>query len=85
MKITDSDTLADRVDVDLHVFHTLMMHGIGGEIDRIDDAVHEDGAREEAMELIKNLAMRGSLGHVNGHIVILGISTRAGDDRLPLR
>jgi hypothetical protein len=40
MKITDSDTLADRVDVDLHVFHTLMMHGIGGEIDRIDGAVH---------------------------------------------
>jgi hypothetical protein len=53
MEITDNDTLADRVDVDLHVFHTLMMHRIGGEIDRIDGTIHEDGAREEAMELIK--------------------------------
>jgi hypothetical protein len=47
--ITCSDTLADEVQVDLHVHRTLMLHEIGGEVDRADViAVNECVAPREA-------------------------------------
>jgi hypothetical protein len=43
--IADCDTLEDEVEVDLHVFCTLMLHMIGGEVDRANVvAVDEGGA-----------------------------------------
>jgi nucleoside-triphosphatase THEP1 len=51
--VIDSDTLADEVQVDLHVLRALMLHGIGGEIHRADVvAVDEGGALEGAVELL---------------------------------
>jgi hypothetical protein len=32
--VTDSDPLTDKVQIDLHVFRAMMLHEIGGEVDR---------------------------------------------------
>jgi hypothetical protein len=32
--VTGGDPLADKVHVDFHVLHALMLHEIGGEVDR---------------------------------------------------
>jgi hypothetical protein len=52
--ITDSDTLADVVHVDLHVLHAPILHVIGGEVHRADIvAVDEGGALKGAVELLE--------------------------------
>jgi hypothetical protein len=33
------DTLADEVEVDLHVLRALMLHGVGGEVDHAEVAI----------------------------------------------
>jgi hypothetical protein len=73
--IAGSDTLADEVEVDLHVLRALMLHEIGGEIDRADViAVDKGGAREGAAELMKKLAEPESLDHSIGHSAMLDLS-----------
>jgi hypothetical protein len=43
--VTGSDTFEHEVQVDLHMFRALMLHGVGGEVDRADVvAVDEGGA-----------------------------------------
>jgi nucleoside-triphosphatase THEP1 len=45
--VTTPDPLVDKVQVDLYVLHVLMLHGIGGEVDRADVVVvDEAGALE---------------------------------------
>jgi hypothetical protein len=45
VNITDGDTLVNEVKVELHVLHAMLLHGIGGEVDRVDVvAVDEGGA-----------------------------------------
>jgi hypothetical protein len=41
--VTFSDTLADEVWVDLHMLRALMLHGIGGEVDRADVVAVDEG------------------------------------------
>ena len=63
----------------------LMLHEIGGYIDRVDVvAVDEGGTLERAMELLEKLAQPGSLVHVIGHSVVLVLGAGARDDRLAL-
>jgi hypothetical protein len=84
--IADKDTLADEVDVDLHMLHALMLHELGGEVDRANVvAVDEGGTREGVVELMKKLTELGNLGHVIGLSVILGLSAGVRYDELPLR
>jgi hypothetical protein len=84
--ISDSDTLTDEVEVDLHLLHVLLLHGIGGEVDRTDVvAIDEGGTCEGAVQLMKKLTEPGILGHTIGHNVILGLSAWAWDDELMLR
>jgi hypothetical protein len=55
--VTGSDTLADEVQVNLHVLCALMLHGIGGEVDRADVvAVDEGGALKGIVELMEELS-----------------------------
>jgi hypothetical protein len=78
--------LADEMKIDFHMFRALMLHKIGGEVDRADAVVvNEGGAIEGAVELLQKLADLGGLGHAVGHNAILGLSVGAGDDELPLR
>jgi hypothetical protein len=73
------------VQVDIHVFRALMLHGIGGEEDCVDVvAVDEGGALKGAMELLEELAQPGGLWHVVGHVAVFGLCAGAGDDGLPL-
>jgi hypothetical protein len=73
------------VQVDLHVLRALMLHGIGGEVDCTDVvAVDEGGALEGTVELVEELSQPGSLCHAVGHDAVLGLSTGARDDGLPL-
>jgi hypothetical protein len=52
--IADSDTLADKVEVDLHVLHAIVLDGIDGEIDSADVVtVYKSGARKRAMKLLE--------------------------------
>jgi hypothetical protein len=74
----------DEVQVDIHVLLALMLHGIGGEVDRTDVvAVDEGGALKGTMELVEELSQLGGLCHTVGHGAVLGLSAGARDDRLP--
>jgi hypothetical protein len=82
--VTGSDTVADEVQVDLHVLRALMLHGIGGELNRADVvAVDEGGALKGTVELVEELSQPGGLCHAVGHGAVLGLSAGARDDRLP--
>jgi hypothetical protein len=47
--IADNDTLADEVEVDLHVLCVLMLHRIGGEVDRADVITVDEGGAHERL------------------------------------
>jgi hypothetical protein len=73
------------VQVDLHVFRALMLHGIGGEVDLADVvAIDEASALERAVELVEKLTQPGGLCHAVGHNAALGLLAGVGDDGLPL-
>ena len=75
----------DEVQVDLHVLRSLMLHDIGGEVDRTDVvAVDESGALKGTAELVEELAQPGGLCHAVGHGTVLGLSAGARDDGLTL-
>jgi hypothetical protein len=51
------------VEVDLHVLRALVLDEVGGEVDRVDVvAVDKGGAREGAVELLKQLTEPDCLG-----------------------
>jgi hypothetical protein len=73
------------MQVDLYVLRALMLHEVGGEVDRTDVvAVDESGALEGTVELVEELTQPGGLGHTVGHGTVLGLSAGARDDGLPL-
>jgi hypothetical protein len=75
--------LMDEVKVDLHVLRALMLHSIGGEVDRIDIvAADEGGVLEGAMELLQKLAEQGDIDHDVGHNTALSLSAGARDNGL---
>jgi hypothetical protein len=75
----------DEVQADLHMLRALMLHGIGGEVDRADAvAVDESGALKGAMELLEKLAQPGGLCHAVGYNTVLDLCAGAGVDGLSL-
>jgi hypothetical protein len=74
------------VKIDLYVIRVLMLHEIGGEVDRADVvAVDEGGALEGGVELLETLTEPRGFGHAVGHNAILGLIAEARDDGMPLR
>ena len=72
----------DEVQVDLHVLRALMLHEIGGDVDRADVvAIDEAGALKGVVE---KLARSEGLYHFAGHNTVLNLCARAGNDRLTL-
>jgi hypothetical protein len=60
-----------------------MLHGIGGEIDRIDVvAVDESGALEGVVELLEKLAQPRGLGHAIRHNTVLDLCAWRPDDEV---
>ena len=55
--IADSNPVANKVQIDLHIFRPLMLNGIGGEIHGADIvAVDERAIVERAVELRQELS-----------------------------
>ena len=55
--IADSDPVTNKVQVDLHMLHPLMMNGVGGEVHGADVvAVDECALGERAVELRQELS-----------------------------
>jgi hypothetical protein len=77
-------THLDEVQVDLHVLRVLMLHEIGGEVDRADVVVDEGVTLEGATKLLEKLAQLGGLCHAVGHSAVLGLDAGARDDGLSL-
>jgi hypothetical protein len=75
----------DEVEVDLDMPCTLVLNGVGGEVDGADVIVVDESAlRQQSMELLEELSEPTSFSHVVGHGMILSLSARAGDDVLAL-
>jgi hypothetical protein len=83
--ITDGNMFADEVKVDLDMLCTLMLNGVGGEVDGADVVtVDESVLRQRSMELLEELSEPTSFSHTVDHDTILSLDTRAGDDVLAL-
>jgi hypothetical protein len=83
---TGGDIITDEVEIDLYMLGPLVLHGVGGEVDRADVvAVDQRAPGEGTVNLGEELPEPGSLCHAVGHGTVLRLDTRAGDDRLALR
>jgi hypothetical protein len=67
--ITDDNAFPNEVEVDLNILCTLMLNGIGGEVDGVDVV---------AMELLEELPKPTSFSHAVGHDAILSLEARSG-------
>jgi hypothetical protein len=60
VNVTESDTLADEVQVDLHVLRALILHGTGGECADVGEecadvvAIDEGDALKGVLELLES-------------------------------
>ena len=80
--ITDSDPVANEVQVDLHMLRPLMLNEVGEEIHGADVvAVDERALGGRVMELCQKLSESGRFRHAVSDSTVL---RRAGDNRLPL-
>ena len=83
--IADSDSVANEVQVDLHMLRPLMLNGVGGEVHGADVvAVDERALGERAMELRQELSKSGRLRHAVSDSTELRLGIGGGDHRLPL-
>jgi hypothetical protein len=82
---TNGNLLSDEMKINLHLFHALMLNGVGGEVHGPDVVtVDESAARWRSLELMQELAQSGGLSHTIGDGTVLGFGAGAGDDSLPL-
>jgi hypothetical protein len=83
--ITDGNTFPNEVEVDLDMLRTLMLNGVGGEVDDADVvAVDESVVWQRSMELLNELPEPTSFSHVVDHGAILSLGARLGDNVLAL-
>jgi hypothetical protein len=75
-KITNGDSLSDKVKIDLNVLGALMLHRIGGHVDGTNVvAVHQCGAPKRGMQLQEKLAQPGCFCNSVSHRAIFSFST----------
>ena len=88
MKNTDSadgDPFTDKVKVNLHVLGTLMLDGVGGEVDGADVvAVDKGGGLHGLVEFLKELLQPGDFSNPIRNCPILGLGTGPRDSGLAL-
>ena len=83
--IADSDPVANKVQVDLHMLRPLMLNRVGGEVDGADVVtVDECALGEWAVKLSHELSEPGRLRHAVSNSPVLRLGTGAGDNRLSL-
>jgi hypothetical protein len=62
------------VEVDLNMLCTLVLNGVGGEVDDADViAVDESALCQQSMELLEELPKPTSFSHAVGHDAILSL------------
>jgi hypothetical protein len=83
--ITDGNAFRDEVEVDLDMLCALVLNEVDGEVDGADVvAVDESALRQRSMELLKEPPEPTSFSYAVGHVAILSLGARAGDDVLAL-
>jgi hypothetical protein len=83
--ITDGNAFLNEVEVDLNMLHTLVLNGIGGEVDGANVVTVDESAHWQwSMVLLEELPEPTSSGHAVGHGVILSLDTQSGDNILAL-
>jgi hypothetical protein len=79
--ITDGNAFPNEVEVDLDMLCTLVLNGVGGEVDDADFvAVDESALWQRSMELLEELSEPTNFGHD----AILRLGARSRDDVLAL-
>jgi hypothetical protein len=72
------DPFADKVKIDLDMFHALVLDEVGGEVDDADVVAENQGAHgQQTMELLEQLTEPGHLSHVVGDGAVLGLGAGA--------
>jgi hypothetical protein len=83
--LSQSNPLADEVNVDLDVLRATMVDRISGHIDSANIiTVHDGRTSNGRVELLEKLTKPTALDHGMGNHAVLSLSTRAGDGRLAL-
>jgi hypothetical protein len=76
---------ANKVQINLHMLHPLMLNQVDGEVHSADIvAVDERALGEWAVKLSQELPKPRCLSHAVSKSPVLRLNTRAGDNRLPL-
>jgi hypothetical protein len=84
--ISDSNTLTDKVKINLNMLGALILNGVDGEVDGADVVtVDQSGTRLGDVQLHKQLTKPTHLCHIVGHSAILRLSARMRDGMLTLR
>ena len=77
MKHTDSpnsDPFPDEVKVDFHMLGTLMLNGVGGEIDCADVVAVDDGGRSQRMmQLLQKLLQPSDFSDAVGNRTVFSL------------
>jgi hypothetical protein len=85
MNISNGDTPANEVKINLNMLGALMLDRVGGEVDRADVvAVDQGGSRQGVVQLQKQLMEPTLLCHTVGYGAVLRLRTRTGDNVLTL-
>ena len=85
-EITNGNTLADEVEINLNMLRALMLNRVGGHVDRADVvAVDKGSTARRTVELMKKLSEPRSLSNTIGDGAVLGLSAGAGHGVLTLR
>jgi hypothetical protein len=84
--LSESNLVADEVNVKLNVLCPAMMNGVGGEIYGRDVVTIDNrSAGHTVMQLLKQLSKPCALGNGVGHSSVLSLRARARDSRLSFR
>jgi hypothetical protein len=83
--LTNDNILSDKMKINLHMLHALMLNGVGGEVHGADIvAVDESAVQWQSLELMQELARPGGLSHTIDDGMVLSFGVIMGDDSLPL-
>jgi hypothetical protein len=83
--ISDGNAFPDEVEFDIDMLCTLLLNGVGGEVDGVDIVIVDESALWQwSMELLEELPEPTSFSHIVGHGTMLSLDTQSGDDVLAL-
>jgi hypothetical protein len=80
VNIFDGDALMNEMEINLNMLGTLMLDGVGGEVECADVIMIDEGSpRQGAVQLLKKLINPTRLYHAFDRGVVLLLGARRGD------